>query len=318
MSLLKGFFMLLIILAVLLGAMLPIQTAINSKLRSYILSPMLASMVSFFVAEIFLVVLTLVMKINPFVSVSFFLHSPKWIWLGGFCGVTALTSIIFLFQKLGSVQTVILPLIGQIFMGLIIDNFGWFGSRTVPTTVGKIIGVLLMMTGTIFVVVLPSLNHKRDNKVKSERRIWVWQIYGIIVGMLMASQIAINSKLGRMLGSPLHASLVSFTVGTLLLLVIVGIKERGYENVLLGFGKTKPKWIWLGGFLGASYVLGTVSLVSVLGNGTVVLLTILGQILISLIIDHFGLLGAVKNRIVRIQILGTLIMILGVVLTKLF
>lgn len=308
--------MLLIIFTVFVGAMLPTQTAINSKLRSYIISPMLASMVSFSVAEIFLIVLTLVMRINPFISLSFFLSSPKWIWLGGFCGVTALTSIIFLFQKLGSVQTVILPIIGQIFMGLIIDNFGWFGSRTVPTTLGKIIGVLLMIAGAIFVVVLPSVRHKMVNKVKT--RIWGWQIYGVIIGMLMASQMAINSKLGRMIGSPLHASLVSFTVGTILLLIIVGIKERGYKNILLGFEKTKPKWIWLGGFLGATYVLGTVSLVPILGNSAVVLLTILGQILVSLIIDHFGLLGAVKNRIVRIQIFGTLIMILGVTFTKLF
>lgn len=308
--------MIYLLLGVIIGTFLPIQTAINSRLRSFVESPFLSSMISFFVAEIFLLALTLLSGINPLISLDFFISNPKWIWLGGVCGVIGLTSIILLFQKLGSVQTVILPLIGQIFMGLVIDNFGWFNSNQIGITLGKISGVLLMLIGVFFIVILPDLGKEEPSTGK--RKPLFWQIFGIVVGMLMASQTAINAELGRDLGSPLHASLVSFTVGTILLFILVGVKEKGYEKIKLAVGTNKPKWIWLGGILGGSYVLGTVSLVPKLGNGTVILLALVGQMLISLIIDHFGLLGAKRNKIILAQIIGTIIMIIGVLLTKLF
>ncbi|MBO1307317.1 DMT family transporter [Enterococcus sp. 669A] len=308
--------MIYLLLGVLFGTLLPIQTAINSKLRSFVQSPLLSSMISFLVAELFLLVLTLVSGINPLISVDFFLSHPKWIWLGGVCGVIGLTSIIFLFQKLGSVQTVILPLIGQIFMGLLIDQFGWFHSPQISVTLGKIAGVLLMIIGVVFVIILPNLKKNKLNTDKHAQLLW--QIYGVVVGMLMSSQSAINAELGRNLASSVHASLVSFTVGSILLLLLVGFKERGYGKIKLALGKGKPKWIWLGGFLGGSYLLGLVSLVPILGNSTVILLTLLGQMLISLVIDHFGLIGAKRNRILLVQILGSLLMITGVVLTKMY
>lgn len=308
--------MLFFLLGIIIGTLLPIQTAINSKLRFFVESPFLSSMISFVVAEIFLLILTLLSGTNPLISIDFFLANPKWIWLGGFCGVIGLTSIILLFQKLGSVQTVILPLIGQIFMGLIIDNFGWFNSNQIPVTIGKFAGVLLMLIGVFFIVVLPDI--KKEEPSTGKHKPLFWQIFGVIVGMLMASQIAINAELGRNLGSPIHASSVSFTIGTIILLTVVGFKEHGYGKIKLAVGPNKPKWIWFGGILGGTYVLGTVNLVPELGNSTVILLALVGQMLISLVIDHFGLLGAKRNKIILVQILGSLVMLSGVLMTKLF
>ena len=55
-----------------------------------------------------------------------FSTEPWWIWIGGALGVIYLTGNIVLFPKLGSVQTVIMPILGQIVMSMLIDNFGWF------------------------------------------------------------------------------------------------------------------------------------------------------------------------------------------------
>lgn len=308
--------MLYYFVGLIVGTFLPIQTAINSKLRFFVKSPFLSSMISFAVAESFLLVLTVLSGVNPLISTEFISEYPKWIWLGGVCGVIGLTSIILLFQKIGSVQTVILPLIGQILMGLIIDNFGWFNSSRIIVTSGKLLGVLLMLVGVFFIVVLPDL--KREQPVLGRQKPLVWQMFGVIVGVLMASQTSINAELGRELGSSIHASLVSFTVGTVILLILVGIKERGYTNIKLAFGPSKPRWIWMGGFLGGSYLLGTVSLVPKLGNSTVILLSLAGQMLVSLVIDHFGLLGAKKNKVIAVQILGALVMLAGIIMTKIF
>ena len=53
---------------------------------------------------------------------------PLWIWFGGLLGVVALTGNILLFPHLGAVQTVVLPIAGQIMMGVVIDHFGFFDS----------------------------------------------------------------------------------------------------------------------------------------------------------------------------------------------
>ena len=143
-------------------------------------------------------------------------------------------------------------------------------------------------------------------------------MYGVVVGMLMASQMSINAELGRYLNTPIHASLVSFTIGTITLIILVGVKERSYHRINFTIGKDTPKWIWLGGILGGSYVLGTSTLVPLLGSGTVILVNLFGQMLSSLTIDHFGLFGSYKNRVILIQLIGVLIMVVGISLTKLF
>lgn len=49
-------------------------------------------------------------------------------WFAGVFGVTLLTGNVLLLPKLGSLKTVIMPVTGQIVMGLLIDAFGWFGT----------------------------------------------------------------------------------------------------------------------------------------------------------------------------------------------
>lgn len=45
-----------------------------------------------------------------------------------------LTSNVLLFPRLGAVQTVILPILGRILMGTLIDSFGWFHAMQLQMT----------------------------------------------------------------------------------------------------------------------------------------------------------------------------------------
>jgi bacterial/archaeal transporter family-2 protein len=65
-------------------------------------------------------------------------------------------------------------------------------------------------------------------------------------------------------------------------------------------------------------VLINVYLVGKIGTGQTVILALFGQIAGSLLVQQFGLLKSVKNRIVPIQLLGLIIMLGGVILIKLF
>jgi transporter family-2 protein len=65
-------------------------------------------------------------------------------------------------------------------------------------------------------------------------------------------------------------------------------------------------------------VLINVYLVGKIGTGQTVVLALFGQIIGSLLVQQFGLLKSVKNRIVPIQIFGLILMLGGVFLIKLF
>ena len=140
-----------IILGFLAGVGLPIQTSVNTRLRKKVCSPYNASLVSFVVALLFLSALLLITGQGLHIPLAQLLNEPAWIWIGGICGLVFLTGNILLFSKLGGVQTVVLPVLGQILMGLIIDNFGLFYSQKTPLSVFRIAGAVMVILGVVLV-----------------------------------------------------------------------------------------------------------------------------------------------------------------------
>jgi transporter family-2 protein len=309
-----------IFLAISFGAIFAVQTAINAQLRKFVISPFLASMISFAVGVIFLTITILISGSPLGIPLDLFLNQPIFIWLGGIGGAIALTTNILLFPKLGSVQTAIMPILGMTLMSMLIDNYGWFNSVQYPLGLSRIFGVLLVLIGVFLTIAKQEKNEKHSSQTEKESMLnqWIWRIVGIMAGMLLAIQIAINGQLGKVLHSSSHAALVSFFVGTITLIIIVGIMDRSYTNIKEPIKQSAPWWIWLGGILGGSYVLINVYLVDQIGNGQAVILTLFGQIIGSLIVEQFGLLNSSKNRVKPIQIFGLIVMIAGVFLIRVF
>ena len=304
-----------------IGASLAVQTAINSQLRRFVVSPFLSSMVSFIVAAIFLAVTTLISGSQLSLPFDLFSSQPIWIWFGGFCGVIGLTTNILLFPKLGSVETSVIPIIGMIVMGMLIDHFGWFNGFEQPFGMNRIFGVILLLLGVFLTVIVQEIMSRYHTPtITKEIQVnkWSWRFVGIGAGMLMSIQAAINGQLGIVLDSPFRAAFVSFFIGSVTLIIIVGLKERSYANIKEPIKQSAPWWVWIGGFIGGSYVLINVYLVGKIGTGQTVVLALFGQIIGSLLVQQFGLLKSVKNRIVPIQIFGLILMLGGVFLIKLF
>lgn len=76
--------------------------------------------------------------------------------------------------------------------------------------------------------------------------------------------------------------------------------------------------MWIGGVIGALYVLGNVYLVPIVGTGLAVVIVLVGLMTGSLLIDQFGWFASKKNPITGIQLVGLLVMIGGVALIRLF
>jgi transporter family-2 protein len=128
-----------------------------------------------------------------------------------------------------------------------------------------------------------------------------------VVGGVLALQAPINAGLGRATGQ-LPAALVSFTVGTLLLALIVGL-----SGDVAGLGSTfEVRWYYLiGGALGAAYV--TVALIAVksIGAGGVAAATITGQLLAAVAIDRMGILGLDRTPITTGRLVGVALLLAG-------
>lgn len=302
---------LLALIPILMGSGLAMQTAVNSKLRQFVGSPYLASAVSFTVGAIFLIILTIMSGINPFVSGQVFTNHPWWIWLGGLLGVLGMTVNLLLFPRLGSVQTAILPLFGQIIMGIIIDQFGLFDSPQSGLTLIKTAGVLLVAVGML--IATGTIGKHNSDKSKSQHNLLL-QLLGIGSGFLMASQTAINGELGVVLGSSVHAAMISFTVGAVLLYLLLIALRIPVKNLQPAIKAGKSFWwTWIGGFLGALYVFGSAWLVPQIGTGQVVVIALFGQLFFSAIIDHLGLFKSTVNKVVLSRVIGLVVMFLGVV-----
>lgn len=312
--------MLPILLGLTIGFGLPLQTAINSKLRKIVGSPLLSSMVSFTVGTIFLTLATLLLTHGLTINLLLFKQQPWWIWIGGLLGVIYLTGNIVLFPYLGSVQTVIMPVVGQLIMSMLIDNFGWFDSPQHTLNLVRLGGCALVFIGVIMAVAAASLfknRHKQFDTVSKSPHRFLWQLAGIFTGMLSAMQTAINGHLGVVLASAEKAALISFLVGTVALWLLVIIREHGI-HLKPAFSTSHPWWIWIGGIIGALFVLGNAFLVPVIGTGLAVVIVLFGMITGSLLVDHFGWLGADRILIEPIQLLGIIVMLAGVILIKLF
>jgi len=70
--------------------------------------------------------------------------APPWILFGGAFAVVFVTGNVLLMPRLGAVQKVILPALGQIIMGTLIDTFGWFESAQKAMSPLRILGVALV------------------------------------------------------------------------------------------------------------------------------------------------------------------------------
>lgn len=152
---------------------------------------------------------------------------------------------------------------------------------------------------------------------KKSKSMIAFMFMGLVAGMMSPIQTSINSRLRIAVDSPIIASLISFLVGMMLLLLISLVVERRLTFPLRGVGRI-PWWIFTGGALGVIFVTSNILLLPLLGSALTVVLALCGQMIIALTIDHFGWFGIIRHPINRYRILGVLSMIGGVLLIQWF
>jgi bacterial/archaeal transporter family-2 protein len=132
-------------------------------------------------------------------------------------------------------------------------------------------------------------------------------------GMVVVVMQALNAGLGIQLGSVLWAGFTNYVVSaTTIGLVLLILREpwplAAASRVNLQF--------WLGGIFGTLYVLASIFLLRRLGAATLVALLICGQMIGSLIVDHFGLFGVKPEPADTQRLMGAGLLVAGVLLIR--
>ncbi len=138
----------------------------------------------------------------------------------------------------------------------------------------------------------------------------------LAAGMALPTQFAINTQLRNVVGGPVLAAGISFVVGTFVLLGTTLIIRRSVPD--LGTVLNAPWWMYMGGLLGAGFVLASVILTPRLGAATTIGLFLTGQVIASIIIDHFGLFRVAVQEATLPRLLGALLIVTGVLLVQRF
>lgn len=311
---------LFILLGVLCGVMIFTQTTINSQLREHAESPYASSLISFLFGTALLLLLTIIIEGHLFPSLETLQSMEWWAYLGGALGIYVVLSAIVVFPRIGGVQTVAIPIFGQMLMSLLIDYFGWFAMDKRPLSLINILGLIILVIGIVFTVILPDYHEKKhlataEKHMKKSGKLF-WQILALLSGFCLAIQPAVNGHLGIGISSGIQAALISFLIGTILLIAINVILKQ-MTSVKMAFQKKAPWWFYMGGFLGALYVFFALVITPEIGTGAFVIFVLIGQMIVSLLIDNYGLLRSRVRKVSMIQIIGLIVMLIGAGIVKL-
>lgn len=306
----------LYLLGIFVGMLLPIQTSVNSRLSQFTRSSFYASTISFAVGTLCLLILNLIINPHVFTTSFFSGQTFNYTWfVGGLLGVIFLTGNLLLLPRLGAALTVVITVTGQILMGVVIDTFGLFGASQQQFTFFKAIGIIFLIFGILLMNYVP--NRKIHHKTNSNFILWL--AIGLVFGSAPPIQTTINSALAQQTHSSIFASLVSFTIGTTALFILTllfnrTLKIRITHDVL---GRIKPVY-FIGGMLGMAFVTANIILMPFLGAALTTIVAMLGQMIMGIIIDHFGLMGSPKNKITARKVCGLICIAVGIILLRLF
>jgi bacterial/archaeal transporter family-2 protein len=117
----------------------------------------------------------------------------------------------------------------------------------------------------------------------------LYALLPLLGGALIAAQAPVNARLRLVVASPMGSALVSFLIGSLLLLAAVAVVGDG-RAVLSGLGGG-PWWAYLGGAFGAVFVVATLVAAPRVGVTATFVAVIAGQVAAAALIDRFGWFG---------------------------
>nr|WP_206706077.1 DMT family transporter [Microbacterium ginsengiterrae] len=257
--------------------MTAVQARVNGVLGVRIDDGIVAGLISFSVGLALLVAVTLVLPTARAGAGRLWRgvrsgHVPPWMLLGGACGALTVSTQGLTAGLLGVSLFTVGVVAGQTVNGLVLDRLGVGPSGVVAVTGGRVLG-------GVFALLAVAISLSGDVLARAP---WWLLLLPFAAGVGIAWQSAANGRLAQRVQSPLTATLMSFTAGTVVLLLasVVSVAVKGMPSAL----PTEP-WLYLGGALGFLYILLSATIVAHTGVLLLGLGAVLGQLTASVTID---------------------------------
>jgi len=142
--------LLLMMLAAFIGGMAAIQPVINGRLGSTVGDYGLAAMISVATSTTCMLIYMLITR-PELPSLAEVKSGPWWIWTGGIIGAAYVAVSLGVVARLGATTLASVVLFGQLTTALMADNFGWFGITRHEISVGRLIGVVMLIGGVALI-----------------------------------------------------------------------------------------------------------------------------------------------------------------------
>ena len=158
--------------------------------------------------------------------------------------------------------------------------------------------------------------HLRNDRLSDWLMIYtlISLVLAALAGVSLVVQQVLNANLRAALDSAAWSGFMSYLVGLgCMALLAAALRDPVPPASVAG---RIPWWAWSGGLFGAIFIGLAILLVPRLGAATFLALLVAGQMLASVAADHFGLLGLAQRSVDLPRLLGSMLLISGVVLIR--
>lgn len=140
----------------------------------------------------------------------------------------------------------------------------------------------------------------------------IYIFLALMIGVISAIYLPMNSSVSRYLGSPLTATITFYSVAlvtTILMFLLIG-DPATLKNIT-----SVPAWLYLTGFISAFIVVAITFLIPKIGARQLVILSIAGQLVMAMIVSHLGILESPEDPITIKKVVGVTLLFAGAVVS---
>lgn len=139
-------------------------------------------------------------------------------------------------------------------------------------------------------------------------------LVALAAGGLQSIQGSINADLGRSLNHPLQATFISFFGAIIALIIVLAVLRPAIPS--MAQLKSIPAINFTGGIYGIIFVTTVLVLAPKIGIANTLVAAIVGQVIVSVILDHFGLFGLALRPLSLYRLIGCAGLVISLLLIQ--
>jgi transporter family-2 protein len=141
-----------------------------------------------------------------------------------------------------------------------------------------------------------------------------YYLLSLLCGIAVAIQTGVNSQLRHDTNNPIFTALISFSVGTVALIILYFLFFR--QSPAFPQNYSFEWWKFTGGLMGVLYITGVVIAAPRIGAANALGFIVAGQFIAALVIDHYGWMGLPIKSISWYRVSGIALLLAGVYLIQ--